>query len=311
MARTIRTVVADARQAGPEVKRFVLKDPDGWVLPPFRPGAHVDLHLPGGLVRTYSLLNAPADDDRYVIAVKREADGRGGSILLHDDVAEGDEIGVGLPRSGLPLCERHQTFIAGGIGVTPFLSAATALLRHGRTDFMLHVLSRGEPPLADDLAPLLAEGCAVVHDTRRMRPALADLVGQPHPDRRVHCCGPLGLIAAFEAAAEPWPAERIHVERFVPPPLVAPPDAQPYTLVLARSGIEIEVPLGMSMTEALDRHGVHVPSSCGGGICGTCRVDWIEGRPLHRDRALQPAERDHALLACVALSGAPRLVIDL
>ncbi|MDC7785637.1 PDR/VanB family oxidoreductase [Rhodoplanes sp. TEM] len=312
MARTIRTVVAAAAPAGPATRRLVLTDPDGWELPSFRPGAHVDLHLPGGLVRTYSLVNDPAESDRFVIAVKREPDGRGGSILLHDAVTEGDEIGVSLPRGGLPLCGRHQTFVAGGIGVTPFLSAARALLREGRRDFVLHVVSRGTPPLADEIAPLVEEGCAVLHDTRAAaRPAIADLLGPQHPDRRLHCCGPLSLIADFETATADWPDDRVHVERFVPPPVTVPPEACAYTLVLARSGREIAVPLGVGMAEALERHGVRVPCSCGGGICGTCRIDWLEGTPLHRDRALQPAEREHALLACVALSAGPRLVVDL
>ena len=98
---TVKTIVTDVKEAGAGIKLFSLADPDQWELPPFRPGAHIDLHLPNGLVRTYSLCNEPADNARYVVAVKREADGRGGSRALHDEVAIGDVIGVSLPRGGL------------------------------------------------------------------------------------------------------------------------------------------------------------------------------------------------------------------
>ncbi|MDB5654452.1 MAG: oxidoreductase, partial [Tardiphaga sp.] len=138
---TVKTVVTSIKDGGAGIKVFSLADPDGWELPPFRPGAHIDLHLPGGLVRTYSLCNDPAGNTRYVVAVKREVDGRGGSIALHDIVKVGDVIGVSLPRGGLQLDETvaRFVFVAGGIGVTPFLSAANYLRRIGRADFTLHV----------------------------------------------------------------------------------------------------------------------------------------------------------------------------
>src|ERR1700761_5712967 len=154
---TIRTIVEKIEHGGPDVKVFSLVDPDHWELPPFRPGAHIDLHLPGGLVRTYSLCNDPADNSRYVVAVKREGSGRGGSIRLHDDIKAGDTIGVTLPRGGLKLDidVSRFTFVAGGIGVTPFLSAAAYLKRTGRADFKLHLMARSRPPLADRLPPVL------------------------------------------------------------------------------------------------------------------------------------------------------------
>lgn len=309
--RHIRAVVAARADAGRDVVSFVLKDPDGWALPPFRPGAHIDLYLPDGLVRTYSLVNDPAESDCYVIAVKREPAGRGGSRFLCERLMAGDEIGVGLPRGGLSLASEAQIFVAGGIGVTPFLSAAAALLRAGRTDFRLHVISRGPPPLPDRLAPLVSAGVAELHDTSTgPRPALGPLLSG-NATQAVSCCGPESLIAAFEAATADRPEHLVHVERFVPPPLVAPPEARPYTLVLARSGAEIEMEAGASMLDTLTARGIAIPSSCCGGICGLCKVDWIEGEPLHRDRALSPEDRRRSLLTCVALSASPRLVLDL
>ena len=309
----IRTVVRRVEDAGAGVKHFTLEDEDGWELPPARPGAHVDLHLADGVLRTYSLCGGPRHGTRYEIAVKREADGRGGSVILHDRVREGDVIGVSLPRGGLPLPEdTHQVFVAGGVGVTPFLSAADELLRRGDRNFVLHVLSRGVPPLMRQLVPLRDAGLAVLHDTRtRPRPAMRKLVGDPRPAAMASCCGPLAMLDAFEAATADWPVDQVHVERFVPPPIVPDPAAAPYTLVLAKSKRTLDVPAGLPMIEAIARCGVDVPVSCGGGICGACKVGVLEGRPLHHDRVLSPADRATSLIACVAGCGGGTLVLDL
>jgi ferredoxin-NADP reductase len=311
---TIKTIVGTVEDAGTDVKLFSLVDPDRWDLPPFRPGAHIDLHLPGGLVRTYSLCNDPADNQRYLVAVKRERAGRGGSAKLHDDLRAGDTIGVSLPRGGLPLdtAVSRFAFVAGGIGVTPFLSAAAWLLRPGRPDFTLHLVARGEPPLVRLLAPLLQTGQIVLHDTAMAgRPDIASLIGQPSPGMAIACCGPASLIDDFEKASRDWPEQRVHIERFVPPVLPMDPDARPYTLALSRSKIETRVDPGQTMLAALLGLGIEIPSSCCGGICGACKVDWLEGRPLHRDRVLSPAERARSLMVCVAGSADDRLVLDL
>ena len=311
---TIRTVVESVDDGGAGVRVFSLVDPDRWELPPFRPGAHIDLHLPGGLVRTYSLCNDPADNSRYVVAVKREATGRGGSIRLHDEVRVGDTIGVSLPRGGLSLDSRiaRFAFIAGGIGVTPFVSAAAYLKRTGRANFTLHVLARGEPPLARLLAPFAQAGQLVVYDTASARrPSIAALIGRPLPDAALGCCGPAGMIDDFEQATRDWARERVHVERFVAPPPAIDPDARPYHLVLARSGAQICVRPGQTMLSALQHFGADIPASCCGGICGACRVDWLEGEPVHRDRVLSAAERQRSLMVCVAGSAKDRLVLDL
>jgi vanillate O-demethylase ferredoxin subunit len=119
------------------------------------------------------------------------------------------------------------------------------------------------------------------------------------------------MLDAFEAATRDWPHDHLHIERFVPPPLVFDPDARPYMLVLARSGKSLDVPAGQSMLSAIAECGVQVPTSCGGGICGACRVRVLEGNPLHRDRFLSPTEREHNLLACVAGCAGGKLVLDL
>jgi ferredoxin-NADP reductase len=311
-AINIQTVVRRIKAAGPATKHFTLEDPDGWELPPARPGAHIDLLLADGVLRTYSLCSGPQHQTRYEIAVKREADGRGGSAILHDRVKEGDVIGVSLPRGGLSLpLGTRQVFLAGGIGVTPFLSAADELLRRGDRDFVLHVLARGEPPLTWLLAPLQEQGVAVVHDTLVERPDLRSLLGPARPGLMLSCCGPLTMLDAFEAATAEWPRNQVHVERFVAPVTAPDPAAAPYTLVLARTNRTLDVPAGLAMIEAIARCGVDVPTSCGGGICGACEVGLIEGNPLHHDRILSPAERAHSLITCVAGCAGGRLVLDL
>ena len=310
--RTVTTVVRAAEAAGEGIRRLILMDPDGWELPPFAAGGHVDVHLPGGHVRSYSLCNDPIDSTRYVIAVKREPHGRGGSLVLHDRVSVGDVLGVSLPRRGLTLVDgaKRHVFVAGGIGITPFLSLAATLRRAG-AEFILHLCARGEPPLRASVEPLATSGRAVFHDTRAGRPDLAALIGSPDPETQLYCCGPRGMIAAFEEAAmrAGWPQGQTHVEHFVPLPTEH--DGPRYAIVLARSGISGEVPAGGSALAALRALGVEVDASCEGGICGACRVRWLEGPPIHRDRVLSPAERERDVMVCVSGCAGPRLVVDL
>ncbi|MGY8708177.1 PDR/VanB family oxidoreductase [Bradyrhizobium sp. 18BD] len=311
---TVKTVVTGIEDAGAGIKLFTLADPDRWELPPFKPGAHIDLHLPNGLVRTYSLCNEPADNARYVIAVKREGTGRGGSRALHDDIRIGDIIGVSLPRGGFetgPEIARH-VFVAGGIGVTPFLSMARHLMQTDDVDFALHLIVREEIPLAAHLAPLIDADRVVVHRTsQKGRPDLASLVGKAGVQTMVACCGPESMIDDFERVTAAWPAANVHIERFVAPPPVIDPDAKPFTLSLARTGTEIQVHAGQTMLAALQEGGIDIATSCCGGICGACKVGWIEGKPVHRDRILSPYERERYLMVCVAGSDAERLVLDL
>jgi ferredoxin-NADP reductase len=310
---TVRTVVEAIDEGGDGIKVFTLVDPDHWELPPFKPGAHIDLHLSNGFVRTYSLCNDPIEATRYVVAVKREAEGRGGSIALCDTTRVGDTIGVSLPRGGLALDPpAGHVFVAGGIGVTPFLSAASYLRRKGNSDFKLHVVARNRLPLEHLLAPLIDEGRIVVHRTvTDGRPDIASLLPAVQAKTLIGCCGPETMLADFERASKAWPAESVHIERFVPPPLLLDPNAKPYTLVLARTGRELSVLPGQTMLSALEQSGIELASSCCGGICGACKVGWLEGKPVHRDRVLSPYERERNLMACVAGSESERLVLDL
>lgn len=167
----LQLVVEQIDEPLPGVKRLTLVDQDHWRLPAFRPGAHIDLHLKKGLVRTYSLCNNPADCRRYVVAVKREATGRGGSIYIHDQLCKGQVIRVSVPRSGLDFStEAMNIFIAGGIGITPFVSAIRTPELEGKSDYVLHWASMGKPSLIDMLEPAGASqgSCRLIHATNRV-----------------------------------------------------------------------------------------------------------------------------------------------
>lgn len=312
MARYLQTVLIEASDAGPDTRLLVLQDPDGWDLPPFRPGAHLLLHLKNGMTRAYSLCGDPAVRDRYLVAVKRETAGRGGSAFVHDDLKPGDRVDLSPPRSHFPLVERadRHVFLAGGIGVTPFLSMIPALQRRGEY-FILHVLSRGAPPLPDQIALLEQEGNAIVHDTRTGRPDLAGLIGTQETGTHLYACGPGPMLEAITALTEGWPAGHVHVEHFTPPAIPADPLARDYTLILARSGAEGSVSAGDSMLQAARALGADIDYSCEGGICGACRARWLDGEPLHKDRVLSSEEREHDVILCVAGCAGPKLVLDL
>ena len=316
MARPIKTValvVASIDEPGPGIKRFVLEDQDKWPLPPFRPGAHIDVHLAPGLVRTYSLCNEPADRRRYVIAVKREDAGRGGSRHMHRALRPGDKVGVSLPRGAIDAHpSAMNVFVAGGVGVTPFISAVRDLELAGRRNYVLHWSTSGHPALIGMLEPARAAGRVRLYDTRiGPRPDLDAILGSAGNDSRAFCCGPEGMLEAFEKAVAGWADDRKHVERFTAPKLAPDLAAEPYTLVLARSGKEATVRPGTGLLATLDALGADVPVSCEGGICGACRTPWLEGSPVHRDRVLSPAERGKEVIVCVAGCAGPRLVLDI
>lgn len=316
MAKPIKhaqLVVAAVEEPAAGVKRFTLADEDGWRLPTFRPGAHIDLHLANGQVRTYSLCNAPDDNRRYVIAVKKEQDGRGGSRFLHEEVRVGDRLGVSVPRGGIQVSEQAtNVFVAGGIGITPFISAIRDMEHRGLTNYVLHWSSMGPPSLKDMLEPQIASGRIRLYDTTR--DALPDIHGivHAHGDQAYACCcGPAGMLDAFEAAVGGWPGERKHVERFTAPKPVPSPTAVPFTVVLARSGREAIVQPEVGLLSTLENMEADVSVSCAGGICGACRTRWLEGQPIHKDRVLSPQERESELIVCVAECASARLVLDL
>jgi len=316
MAKPIKTVslaVTSVDEPAPGIKRFVLEDEDQWPLPPFRPGAHIDVHLRPGLVRTYSLCNEPTDSRRYVIAVKREDAGRGGSKYLHEALQVGARIGVSLPRGGMtPHPSAMNIFVAGGIGITPFVSAVRDMELAGRTNYVLHWSSMGEPSLIDMLQEAKAAGRVRLYNTLvEPLPDLDAVVHSCGDDSRAFCCGPAGMLDAFERAVSSWPDDRKHIERFTAPKLAPTLTSVPYTVVLAKSNKEATVHPETGLLHALENLEADVSVSCAGGICGACRTPWTDGPPIHRDRVLSAEERQSEVIVCVAECAGPRLVLDI
>lgn len=313
MPQHITLVVRRAIPDGPGTRRLVLQDPDCWELPRWRPGAHLDIHVPGVGHRSYSMCGDTARADTWEIAVKRDKESRGGSAWLHEVLNEGDIVAVSMPRCTFPIAHgatRH-VMVGGGIGVTPFLAMAYEFERRG-AEWALHILSRGDPPCGRALAEWAHTGRIWIYDTAKVaRPSWDELLGRgPAPGLHAYCCGPQAMLDGFEQTTTSWPAGTSSIEHFVPPTPPAAEGAKRYILCRSTTGAEMEVEAGGSLLAALWELGAKVDASCEGGICGACEVRWLEGEPIHRDRVLSPERRRTHLMACVAQCASERLVVE-
>ncbi|MEU9038161.1 PDR/VanB family oxidoreductase [Streptomyces sp. NPDC048352] len=301
--RTLRAVVVSRTEPAEGVLRLVLESDE---LPAWTPGAHVDLTLPSGLVRQYSLCGDPAEAGRWTIAVRLVEDGRGGSREAHERLVEGAELQLRPPRNRFELEPAPSyAFVAGGIGITPILPmlrAATAagagwtLLYGGRT--------RASMPFLPELASY-GDRVTVTAEDEAGLPDLSPLAGI-RPGTLVYCCGPEPLMRAV-AEAVPDPGA-VRLERFAAAP---PAEAKPFTVELARTGTAVEVAADESALAAVRRVLPDTPYSCGQGFCGTCRQRVVAGRVDHRDDLLTDGERAGSMLLCVSRAAADRLTLDL
>jgi vanillate O-demethylase ferredoxin subunit len=294
---------------------FDLRDPDGRALPVFAPGAHVDMTLNGGLVRSYSLIGDPADRDRYLLGVQRDPQSRGGSRYLHDRARVGDLIEVSHPINHFPLTEDAalSVFIAGGIGITPILPMLERLASLNRP-FALHygVRDRKTLPFQARIACHADKvRMAFSREPHGRRLDIAAIVDKAPADAALYCCGPRGMLDAFAAATASRGPASVHVEHFSPaePPAVA----GGFVVELARAGQTIAVPPGMTILEALNEAGIEPACSCIQGVCGTCETHVLDGVPDHRDAILTAEERaqNRTMMICVSGARTGRLVLDL
>jgi vanillate O-demethylase ferredoxin subunit len=290
----------------------------GGDLPAFTAGAHIDLHLPDGLVRSYSLVNPQDERHRYVIAVQREPESRGGSRQVHQRLHPGDLVTIAPPRNNFPLAEdaRHSILIAGGIGITPVWCMAQRLEALGRSFELYYCVRRRA--LAAFLEPVEAMarrrpgGVHVTFDAEGGSMLdLAALMARAAPDVHFYCCGPLAMLDAFEAASASRDRDRVHTEYFTTREVPATEGG--FTVVLARSGTSVQVPHGSTIIDALFKAGIDVPHSCLEGVCGTCETRVISGEPDHRDLVLTDAERaaGKTMMICCSGSKGDTLVLDL
>jgi ferredoxin-NADP reductase len=286
---------------------------DGKTLPNWEPGAHIDLHLGCGLVRQYSLCGHPDDVDIWSVAVRRDARSRGGSEWLHNAASPGLVLNASVPRNNFPLVAAPcYIFLAGGIGITPFLPMVERAIEAG-ADVRL---AFGGP------SELLAAFEDRLPRSRTIDVQLFDAAHGPVPLERVledvdaatevYCCGPPGMIRATQELARRSRVISLHVEQFTAPTTEGVAN-KAVTVELVRSGLEIVVPPDQTLLDAVLSSNVFLTSSCREGTCGSCEVAVIAGQPDHRDAVTDPddPDRDLSMMLCVSRARSERLVLDL
>ncbi|MFD1211950.1 PDR/VanB family oxidoreductase [Arthrobacter sp. GCM10027362] len=298
-----------------------LEHPLGRQLPAWTPGSHIDVLLPNGILRQYSLCSEQSDRSGWRLGVLREPAGRGGSAYIHDELKPGTKVQVRGPRNNFALAGAGSyLFIAGGIGITPILP----MLREaaGRdTPWRLVYLGRSRSSMAftRELEALGGDVHLHADDESGLYP-LAGLLADLDPDTHVYACGPGPLLNALQAIAGGWEdPSRLHVERFTADP--AGPGAGSASwaggdhefIVETAGGTEVVVPVGTSILQALEAAGINQPNSCREGICGTCETGVLSGEPDHRDSLLSEDEHEtgDTMMICVSRCRGRRLVLDL
>jgi ferredoxin-NADP reductase len=316
---TLRVRVADIKQEARDIKLIELAPVNDEALPPFSAGSHIDLHLANGMIRSYSLSNAPDDGDHYVIGVKNEESGRGGSQFIHERLKIGDQIEISKPRNQFHLDERaeHSVLIAGGIGVTPLVSMSRRLESLGKS-WEMHYAGRDAANLGfvsqlSKFGPKVRfyfrKGSEEIPASERID--LVTLVAAAPANAHFYCCGPTEMIAGFEAAVASLSPDSVHLERFSNDESID--KAGSFTVVLQQSGETVEVQSGQTILEALLERGIDVPYSCTEGICSTCETRVIAGIPDHRDMILskEQKESNKLIMICCSRSKTDTLVLDL
>ncbi|TJZ55462.1 oxidoreductase [Streptomyces piniterrae] len=291
---------------------------EGTELPSWEPGAHIDLVLPSGTVRQYSLCGEPATPGSYTIATRLIEDGRGGSREVHEQLHEGTVVEVRGPRNRFPLGDSHAyVFIAGGIGITPILPMLRQAEREGVPWRLLYGgRSRASMPFLAEIEKLAGAGTdrvTVVAEDEDGRPDLAAVLAGAPPYAAVYCCGPEPLMDAVAALLPDGPdAPTLHTERFAPAAPAPAGGSAPFEVELRRTGRTVSVPSDTSVLRAIrDQALPDLPYSCEQGFCGTCQQRVLAGEVDHRDDLLTDAERDDSLLICVSRARGDRLVLDL
>lgn len=302
--RNLRLVVREVRREAEDVVSLRLAPSYERVLPRWQPGSHLDVLLPSGKRRQYSLCGDPADRTSYRIAVRRLPEGGGGSLEVHETLVEGTSVTVQGPRNAFPFLHRERyLFLAGGIGITPILPMVQAAERRGADWRLIYTgRSRASLPFLDELP---AHRVEIRADDEHGLPDCADLLAGAAPGAAVYCCGPAAMIDGVRAAFSPGGPSTLHYERFAPAPIVG---GRPFEVELAGSGKTITVPAGRSALDAIRDELPDVAYSCQQGFCGTCRVGVLAGEVDHRassDRG------DDSMLICVSRARTDRLTLNL
>lgn len=316
----IETIVSRRTQEADGICSFELAAVDGSALPSFEPGAHIDVHPREGVVRQYSLCPEVASAGRYLIAVLREPESRGGSEAMHT-LQEGDQLHIGAPRNLFPLVAGAERYvlIAGGIGITPLLAMAEYLAINEK-QFVLHYCARTRSRMA--FTGRVEDGIAGPYATLHMDDGAdgqkLDLdrdLGRPEAGVHVYVCGPSGFMdwVLTGAAQRGWPEDQLHREYFAAPAATKQSDDGTFDVQIGREGPTYAVPAGESVVGVLARHGIEIPVSCEQGVCGTCITRILDGEPDHRDSFLTDAERaaNNQFTPCCSRARSAKLVLDL
>lgn len=311
--------VASKRMVAEGIALFDLVSVAGEQLPPFTAGSHIDVQVPNGLVRQYSLCNDPRDSHHYSIAVQKEPNSRGGSTGMHDLLHEGHDLNISVPRNHFPLMRsaKKSLLLAGGIGITPLLSMAIEL-SNSEASFELHCCSRNRKRAAfvDQLQSKFGQQVKFHFDDgdEGQKLDLNSLLSNPSPEVHLYTCGPKGFMDAVldTARSSGWNDQNLHYE-FFSAPQTSFDTEDVFEVVVASSGRVIPVTKDQTILAALTGHGIDLPFSCEQGVCGTCLTNVLEGIPDHRDMYLTPEEQsaNDKMLVCCSRAKSPRLVLEI
>jgi vanillate O-demethylase ferredoxin subunit len=309
------------RDEAVDICSFILRRADGAAFPVVDPGAHVDVRLPTGAVRSFSLSNGLVDRNDYRLTVARDAKGTGGSVFMHDALKVGDMLTITRPHNNFALARNAElsVFIAGGIGITPFIPMLAALNEANRSWKLIYFAkTRDRAALLSEIAHLADTGrgeviCEFTAEPGGRRLSLGGILASLPPDTHAYCCGPSGMIESFRTRAEQLgiAPERVHFEYFRGDSDISTEGG--FTVVLQRSGKEVMVRAGQTILDAVQAAGIDVPYSCMEGICGSCETKVISGVPDHRDMVLSERQRQEkaSMMICCSGSRSERLVLDL
>lgn len=312
----IDVIISRKQREAADIASYELVRIDGGELPSFTAGAHIDVHLPGGLIRQYSLCNSPAERLRYVIAVLREPESRGGSAAMHDAVQEGDTLTISEPRNHFELVEdaRRSLLFAGGIGVTPLLAMGERLTQLG-ADFQFHYCARSLERMAfrERIMQSSFAGRTQFHlddgdENQRLKLHIA--LADPQPDTHLYVCGPTGFMdyVISGASSQGWPDEQIHREYFSADPAAAQ-GGDLFQIKIASTGQIFTVPEDKNVVEVLKEAGINITMSCEQGVCGTCLTPVLEGELDHRDMFMTTKEHAEGKLFTPCCSRGKGLVV--
>lgn len=287
--------------------------------PPFEAGAHIDLHLDNGLVRSYSLVNPVTDHHRYVVGVLHDRKSRGGSRYVHEQLRVGMTLSISVPRNNFKLVEsaEHSVLVAGGIGVTPIFCMLQRLVALGKpVDLIYCVRSRHEAAFLASIETLANQQLHIkchFDEEHGEAPDLKSLLAGHAPGTHLYCCGPTPMLDAFEKTCKTLGYVNAHVERFSAAPIAGTSTDESYTVELRKSGKNVQVPAGSSLLDALLNAGMTPDHSCREGICGACETTVLSGEVEHRDSILTKAERaaNKSMMICVSRCRKGPLVLDI